>query len=301
MLQSATERQKPSPKAQSAMEYLMTYGWAILIIAVVLGALFQLGVFNGATFAPKAPPGACQVFRPNGPSTAFDLNLEGVCNGELPEYVASFNANGAVNVIAPTQLPIGDSPRTIVAWVYPLGGNNNANGNQQVVFYGQSTTDEGVGLIIYPDSNNVYFEGWNDWNSGLIVTNNTWNFVAVTYSGGVSNTIGGYENNQSASGYLSAALATPSGTNLYVGFGGPATRYYKGYIANVQIYNASLSQPEVNALYLEGIGVAPIDLQNLVGWWPLNGDANDYSGNENNGVPTNVVYTSSWTSGYTTP
>jgi len=28
------------------MEYLMTYGWAILIIAVVLGALFQLGVFN---------------------------------------------------------------------------------------------------------------------------------------------------------------------------------------------------------------------------------------------------------------
>src|SRR5271156_5026084 len=34
-------------KAQSAMEYLMTYGWGILIIAVVLGALFSLGVFNG--------------------------------------------------------------------------------------------------------------------------------------------------------------------------------------------------------------------------------------------------------------
>ncbi|MCL5429948.1 MAG: hypothetical protein M1504_00535 [Candidatus Marsarchaeota archaeon] len=32
------------------MEYLMTYGWAILIIAVVLGVLFQLGVFNAATF-----------------------------------------------------------------------------------------------------------------------------------------------------------------------------------------------------------------------------------------------------------
>jgi hypothetical protein len=36
-------------KAQSAMEYLMTYGWAILIIAVVLGALFSLGVFGGAS------------------------------------------------------------------------------------------------------------------------------------------------------------------------------------------------------------------------------------------------------------
>ena len=49
-----TFREKPlrkaSAKAQSAMEYLMTYGWAILIVAVVLGALYSLGVFNGAAF-----------------------------------------------------------------------------------------------------------------------------------------------------------------------------------------------------------------------------------------------------------
>jgi hypothetical protein len=31
------------------MEYLMTYGWAILIIAVVLGALYAIGVFNLGT------------------------------------------------------------------------------------------------------------------------------------------------------------------------------------------------------------------------------------------------------------
>ena len=30
----------------------MTYGWAILIIAVVLGAMFSLGVFSSATFSP---------------------------------------------------------------------------------------------------------------------------------------------------------------------------------------------------------------------------------------------------------
>lgn len=36
-------------KAQSAMEFLMTYGWAILIISVVLGALFSLGVFSSAS------------------------------------------------------------------------------------------------------------------------------------------------------------------------------------------------------------------------------------------------------------
>ncbi len=37
-------------KAQSAMEYLMTYGWAILIISIVLAALFALGVFSSSSF-----------------------------------------------------------------------------------------------------------------------------------------------------------------------------------------------------------------------------------------------------------
>jgi hypothetical protein len=70
-------------------------------------------------------------------------------------------------------------------------------------------------------------------------------------------------------------------------------------IADLQIYNTSLDYASVNALYREGIGGAPIDLQNLVGWWPLNGNANDYSGNGNNGAPANVVYASSWINGYT--
>ncbi len=35
-------------KLQSAMEYLMTYGWAILIIAVVIGVLYAMGIFNGS-------------------------------------------------------------------------------------------------------------------------------------------------------------------------------------------------------------------------------------------------------------
>ena len=34
-------------KGQSAMEYLMTYGWAILIVIVVVAALYSMGVFSG--------------------------------------------------------------------------------------------------------------------------------------------------------------------------------------------------------------------------------------------------------------
>ena len=47
------------PNAQGAMEYLMTYGWSILIIAIVIAAMFQLGVFSSLQLAPKIPPGSC--------------------------------------------------------------------------------------------------------------------------------------------------------------------------------------------------------------------------------------------------
>ena len=54
------------------------------------------------------------------------------------------------------------------------------------------------------------------------------------------------------------------------------------------------ARPRIN-----GLGI--VDLHNLLGWWPLNGNANDYSGNGNNGAPANVVYTSSWISSYNPP
>ena len=37
-------------KGQSAIEYLTTYGWAILILAIVLAAIVELGLFNPAQF-----------------------------------------------------------------------------------------------------------------------------------------------------------------------------------------------------------------------------------------------------------
>jgi len=75
-----------------------------------------------------------------------------------------------------------------------------------------------------------------------------------------------------------------------------------GELADIQIYNTSLTPAEIEELYLEGIGGAPIDLQHLVGWWPLNGNANDYSGNGNNGqIVGNVTFVSNWWSGYTPP
>jgi hypothetical protein len=46
-----------SMKAQSAMEYLMTYGWAILIVIIVAAALYALGIFNPATYTQSTAVG----------------------------------------------------------------------------------------------------------------------------------------------------------------------------------------------------------------------------------------------------
>ena len=68
-----------------------------------------------------------------------------------------------------------------------------------------------------------------------------------------------------------------------------------GDIAGVQIYNSSLSAAEIQGLYAKGIGGAPVRLDTLLGWWPLNGDAKDYSGNGKDGVTTNTLFTNTWT------
>ena len=41
-------------KSQSAMEYLMTYGWAILVVLIALAALFYMGVFDSSDVGQSA-------------------------------------------------------------------------------------------------------------------------------------------------------------------------------------------------------------------------------------------------------
>jgi len=268
------------------MEYLMSYGWAILIIAVVLGALFQLGVFNSSSFAPRAPPGSCQVFRPGGPGTITNINLMGVCTGLLPQYAAQFNGqNGYVRVSPFTG--IQNSAFTISLWINPTGfpavysellyGGYGGSGGWDVLLGSAG----GLSFCYTTGSNHCV-------NCPSITTGKWYSVVAVStgsneycYANGATTT-------------PDATAFTPSATYLYIGARSGSTYFFNGIIANLQAYNASLSANEVQALYLQGIGGAPLLLQNLVGWWPLNGNANDYSGNNNNGVPTAVTFTSQY-------
>ncbi len=279
-------------RSQSAMEYLMTYGWAILIIAIVLVALFSLGIFNSSNFAPRAQPGSCEVLR-----NSAQTSLVGQCNGMLPEYVAQFSLSSNTEIaINQVKQPLQEA--TVVAWVKPKVDQNGAFGGVIFSWY-QNSQYTTIGVHSADGS------GWCWMNGGgcgwIGATYNNWFFIAMTLSS-TTGAVKIYLNNRPSQNATLPTETASSTSNMAIGYQLPANlRSFNGSITNVQLYNTSLSQSEIQALYKEGIGGAPINVNNLVGWWPLNGNANDYSGNDNNGVPTNVTYTSAWTSGYSAP
>ncbi|MGC9204934.1 MAG: LamG-like jellyroll fold domain-containing protein [Candidatus Micrarchaeia archaeon] len=116
----------------------------------------------------------------------------------------------------------------------------------------------------------------------------SYNGVSLNYSGYIN---GVYKNSGSGSRSIPGGsssmyypLGSPDGTNC--GDGGAA---FNGQMADYQFYNTSLSSSQIKSLYQEGIGGMPYTA-NLVAWWPLNGNANDYSGFGNNGTAYNVFY-----------
>ena len=289
-------------RAQSAMEYLMTYGWAILIIAVVLGALFELGVFSGTFFMPHVPPGSCHVFRPYGPRTVGSINLEGECQGEIPEYVAAFPDTSSSDYIQLASPNIHYTSITVVAWINVAaisGGAPQALIAQGMAwpcgasttfffgFYGQGAI--GCASSVIPSNIGITPGNWYQ----LAYTQNsvaTWYFIDGKPAGAVGGASLPYS--------TANIVVNPTGAGGIYPFNYPSA---PDYISNIQIYNSSLDPNSIAALYQEGIGGAPQNLQNLVGWWPLNGNANDYSGNNNDGNATDVVYTTNWENGYTQP
>jgi hypothetical protein len=275
-------------RLQSAMEYLMTYGWAILIIAVVLGVLFQMGVFNSSSLTVRMPPGACKVLR-----TSAATNLVGQCSGILPKYVAQFD--GVSSYIGTGTTPSIVNGITIDVWVDPL-----QIGLQQDVMSrcAPSTSDDmeitstnavrftlGLSTTIVNMNTGSFTLSAGNWYN-IVDTFNVATGTAIIYVNGI----------QEATGSGSGAFTdTGVWTIGQLGTcGGGNSRLFDGQIADVQIYNTSLDASSVTTLYQEGIGGAPVDPSHIVGWWPINGDTKDYSGNNNNGVPTAITYTAQY-------
>ncbi len=359
----------PPRKSQSALEYMMTYGWAILVIVIVAGVLYSLGIFSPSSSLSTTITGfsglsvtqaGCvnsvnnqilELYVTNtvgypvnitkinttgnngvdasqnissilgdGDSAVFYVN--GACNksssyagsvtitytepgqalpgpylstGKIanvpvnsnPNEVGKFSGNNAYIQTTVSNIPIGASPRTIVAWIY------TTNNTQNRAFFGYGTSSNyedfyaAVGTACANDG--IWVDAW-DTCFALPPQPLTpmWVFVVYLYNGTAEQGYTGYDGSLSGFGYkfyTSSTVYSP----FYIGdtsaaYGGG----FNGSMSDVQLYNTALSYADITRLYSEGLGGSPISNAGLLGWWPLDGNANDYSGNNNNGVATNV-------------
>ena len=83
-------------KGQTALEFLMTYGWAILVVLAAIGALAYFGVLNPTNFLPDqclATSGfGCQgkpVIHMNNISITLNTNVGAPVNYTAIRYVTS--------------------------------------------------------------------------------------------------------------------------------------------------------------------------------------------------------------------
>ena len=298
-------------KLQAAMEYLNTYMWAILIIAVVLVVMIKLNLFNPNFWAAKQQTGACDVIRIQYGGTTLH------CSGGalIPEFVAQFGGSGwiAANGFFPqyTSITYGCcynnqlNGMTVSLWMYVPSSAPQMEGNLSY------TSEWGEQINANTMTGKLVIGGtMGSWISSQS-TFDQWHFVVMT----AQNNVGEYL-------YIDGKLVNSISSNTFlfttepingeyqlasIGGAGPPrwpskpNFFFSGMISNVQIYNASLSANQIQSLYLEGIGGAPINLQHLSAWWPLNGNTNDYSGYGNNGAAWNVIFTDNWYGNYAQP
>ncbi len=182
-------------------------------------------------------------------------------------------------------------PATLSAWIYdtqPAISMQPQIADDIIDIGGASLSLQGGKACISFNGINAGFPS-NSECSATQVSNNAWYFVAGTYgsstetvyvNGGIANTLG-------ISGTLSGATTNAISIGACEYCGAPGN-FFSGYITDAQAYTNALTTGEISSLYQEGISAPPFPFQSNIGWWPLSGDAIDYSGNKNNASSVNT-------------
>ena len=113
----------------------------------------------------------------------------------------------------------------------------------------------------------------------------TWMHAVAVYNGAASQMTWYINGTAGAPNVIVTGLTTDANT-FYIGGG---ASFFNGSIADVQVYNGILTARQVQTLYNSGIAGGPVG-SNIVGWWPLNGNLNDYSGYNDQGLYTNATW-----------
>ncbi len=235
------------------------------------------------------------IYIDNQPVTSFFSASQPVLSVPAATEVANFSGaltNNVIDIPNPKQNLAGSL--TIGMWINPRNiGAGRINPIAKEYWGEFALTIETNGGLSYYQGSNVSSGTYCSFGAlpGNSIINGQWSFIAITRSGnGINaNSIVSYLNGNEVNGGTCSVPSAESNTPIsigkqYTGYG------YGGYMTDVQIYNSTLDQSEIESIYQRGINATPVNTNSLVVWLPLDGNANDYSGDNNNGVPYNITY-----------
>ena len=134
-------------KGQAAMEFLMTYGWAILAAIVAIGVLAYFGVFSPGKLAGSSAIVNNPFYANSWQVTTTDVNLEMTNNGgdTLVPALITVTGTGASSSISCTNstLPSSLNPGVQTLFIIPCTGTltsgNSFAGNIQITYSKQGS------------------------------------------------------------------------------------------------------------------------------------------------------------------
>ncbi|MFH1307526.1 MAG: hypothetical protein ABIH72_01610 [archaeon] len=100
-----------SKKGQAAMEFLMTYGWAILAAIVVIAVLAWFGVFNLGNLAPSA----CVISAP------FSCEEYGITETSGIQLVVRNGYGNTVDIASIDVMGCGSEDNSAAGWIVQDG------------------------------------------------------------------------------------------------------------------------------------------------------------------------------------
>ena len=218
-------------------------------------------------------------------------------NDRLGNANSSYYLNGQTDYITvPSVSSMLPNRLTLSVWIKIPSNYTGNNGIGPIIrarFYG---------YVLWFDSSNGSIINILHHNSSATTTTNTPSNINDNQWHQIVGTFDGTNNKLYLDGQLISTDVTTTLSNLYYVSDGPvafgrdgnnpstATAMYQGWIDDIGIWNRALSQQEITNMY-NGVNysdtcnaVSGSLVNGLVGYWPFCGNANDQSGNGNNGT-----------------
>ena len=155
---------------------------------------------------------------------------------------SSLHFDGANDYIEKTNcvnLPQGNSPRTIEAWI-----RSGANG-RSIVNYGTASSNQRSGLVVSSSGKLYYVGESNDLSGYTGLNDNKWHHVAAVYTGGTTGTltlyVDGIFDNSSVKNFSTTGTTIRLGQRVAPLNG----EFYSGHMDEVRIWNRALCPAEI--------------------------------------------------------